>query len=76
VAAGVLVAIDDVTVGALPDMIKFTKGCGTLLTANEGEAGADPDGVFSNPEGSVSIIDVDAVLGGADPAVRRLTHTV
>lgn len=51
-------------VGALPDMLVFTPDCSTILTANEGEAGQDPDGMFFNPEGSVSIISVGAALAG------------
>ena len=44
-----------VTVGALPDMITFTHDGKYLLTANEGQ----PNTAFSvDPEGSVSIIDV------------------
>ncbi len=44
-----------VTVGALPDMITFTHDGKYLLTANEGQ----PNTTFSvDPEGSVSIIDV------------------
>ena len=55
--------------GALPDMLVFTKDCKTLLTADEGEAGADPDGVFTNPEGSVSIVDVTKALNGDEVCV-------
>ncbi|MFH1803363.1 MAG: choice-of-anchor I family protein [Pseudomonadota bacterium] len=44
-----------VTVGALPDMIKFTHDGRHVLVANEGE----PNDAFDNdPEGSVSVISV------------------
>lgn len=46
-----------VTVGALPDMIKFTHDGKHVLVANEGE----PNNAFDNdPEGSVSVISVPA----------------
>jgi hypothetical protein len=45
--------IRTVEVGALPDMVKFTKNCRKLLVANEGEP---DDGI--DPEGSISIINV------------------
>lgn len=54
----------EVAVGPLPDMLTFTPDCSTILTANEGEAGEGPDGVFMNPEGSVSIISVAGALAG------------
>lgn len=47
--------INQVEVGAMPDMITFDRNYTKLLTANEGE----PDATYSNdPVGSVSIIDL------------------
>jgi hypothetical protein len=47
--------INQVTVGAMPDMICFNQNYTKILTANEGE----PDATYANdPEGSVSIIDL------------------
>jgi len=49
------VYINQVEVGAMPDMITFNKTYTKLLTANEGE----PDATYaSDPVGSVSIIDL------------------
>lgn len=48
-----------VTVGALPDMLVFTADGNTVLVANEGEPSGD---YMTDPEGSVSLIDVS---GGA-----------
>jgi hypothetical protein len=49
------VYINQVEVGAMPDMITFNKTYTKILTANEGE----PDGTYANdPVGSVSIIDL------------------
>jgi DNA-binding beta-propeller fold protein YncE len=51
--------INQVEVGALPDMVTFTPDGGKVLVANEGtpNAIADDDYVSPDPAGSVSIID-------------------
>jgi DNA-binding beta-propeller fold protein YncE len=52
--------INDVEVGALPDMLTFTNDGTKVLVANEGK----PDGDYQvDPEGTVSIIDIS---GGAE----------
>ena len=61
-----------VTVGALPDMLTFTRNHDYLLVANEGEPsgyGTPPAGqTFADPEGSVSVIDLRKGL-------KKLTQT-
>ena len=56
----------EVEVGALPDSIVFTKDCGRLIAGNEGEAGVNRRGEFTNPEGSVTIIDMEALEQGEE----------
>jgi DNA-binding beta-propeller fold protein YncE len=59
-----------VTVGAQPDMLVFTKDGQRVVVANEGEPNSYglPDSV--DPEGSVSIIDVNRRGQRIDPVVR------
>ncbi|CCI12589.1 Genome sequencing data, contig C309 (modular protein) [Microcystis aeruginosa PCC 9806] len=59
---------NQVTVGALPDMLTFTPDGNRVLVANEGEAA---NGV--NPDGSISIIDLSA--GVLNPTVNTATFT-
>lgn len=64
-----------VTVGALPDMLKFTPDGQKVLVANEGELGELPEDGSPDPqvdpEGSVSIIDLsDGVENAAVTPVR------
>ena len=48
--------ISNYTVGALPDMVTFSKDGKLLVCANEGE----PNALYTNdPEGSISIIDIE-----------------
>jgi|TARA_R110000737_G_scaffold351986_1_gene396056 hypothetical protein len=56
--------LNNVTVGAMPDMITFNKDFTKVLTANEGEPSAD---YLNDPEGSVSIIDLT-------PGISALTN--
>ncbi len=54
--------LNDVTVGALPDMLTFTPDGTRVLVANEGEP---DDDYLVDPEGTVSIIDISAGIGAA-----------
>jgi DNA-binding beta-propeller fold protein YncE len=70
--------IGKVTVGANPDMLKFTPDGKYLLVANEGEASEQDVQPMVNPEGSVSIItlpplspDISAIHATVDTADFR-----
>lgn len=52
--------LNQVTVGALPDMVVFTNDGNKVLVANEGE----PDGGV-DPEGTISIIDISGGIASA-----------
>ncbi|MDB9540359.1 esterase-like activity of phytase family protein [Anabaenopsis tanganyikae CS-531] len=59
------VFLTDVTVGALPDMVKFNNDGTKLLVTNEGE----PDNQYAiDPVGSISVIDTSAYLSSTPQA--------
>jgi hypothetical protein len=70
-----------VKVGALPDMVTFTPDGRYLLVANEGEPntyndfGSETNGPSVDPEGSVSIINLDWGPKHAASRVRTATFT-
>ena len=71
-----LTLLGHVTVGAQPDMVTFTHNGRFVLTANEGEPAAYPSTSISDPEGSVSIIDVSAGAANVTQAnVRTASFT-
>ena len=59
------VHISTVTVGALPDMVKFNGDGSRLLVTNEGE----PNALYTiDPEGSISVIDTSGYQAGTPVA--------
>ncbi len=66
-------AVRDVGVGPLPDMVTFTPDGTNVLVANEGEPSDD---YTVDPEGSISIIEVDpATIGTIAPTINTADFT-
>jgi len=63
--------LNQVTVGALPDMVTFTPDGTKVLVANEGEP--DEDDPTNNPKGSVSIIDLSGGVENASVTTADFT---
>ncbi|HBQ99876.1 MULTISPECIES: choice-of-anchor I family protein [unclassified Roseofilum] len=59
--------LNSVTVGVLPDMVTFTPDGQKVLVANEGEPGN------TDPEGSISIIDLSSEVANATVATADFT---
>lgn len=75
-AAGIEL-LAEVKVGSLPDAVSFTPDCSTILVANEGEAGVDENGNFTNPEGSVTVVPVGPIVSGSSAEeIQSLVNTV
>jgi hypothetical protein len=68
--------LGSVEVGALPDMVAFSDDGSILLVANEGESAGDDNepGEVPNPNGSVSIININAA-SLSDSVVTTLDFT-
>lgn len=60
-AAASMKLLANFTVGALPDQIEFSKSCRTILVSNEGEPDCYDKPECSDPEGSVSVINIRPV---------------
>ena len=75
VNASSLAVIGQVAVGALPDMLTFTRDGSRVLVANEGEPNSygQPDSV--DPEGSISVIAVNRSGSGSSLAVAPTART-
>lgn len=70
--------INQVTVGALPDMLTFTRDGEKLLVANEGTPNAVADAAYTpafDPAGSVSIIDMETRTLVASPGLTGVPQT-
>ena len=62
-----LAKLGEATVGALPDMLTFTRDGQAVLVANEGESNGYGNPGSVDPVGSISVIDVSS--GFASPSV-------
>ena len=63
--------IDSVTVGAMPDMLIFNHAGTKVYTANEGEPN---DTYTTDPEGSVSVIDITTLLTTGITTAANVTN--
>lgn len=59
--------------GFFPDMLTFTGDCKKILVANEGRPGKDINNVFTDPEGSITVIERER--SGSPPSERLVQFT-